>query len=229
MAIGVYNFWPAFQEAYRVAAEERRFSILHLMLLYLIRLWFGGYYLAGTIGLLLGNLCHKIELLTKTAACYMLSHLFYQQPQQVWVILDGVEVEIPFEQLRVGDILVLDAGQMVPVDGVIVQGVATLDQHRLTGESQPVEKGVDDPVLAATLVLGGAFTSGLRKLESRPLRGRSAISSIALSNARKSGSRTASKAWKRRACPCWSEARSVGSSAVPRRRWRCWGVIISLA
>lgn len=155
MAIGVYNFWPAFQEAYRVAAEERRFSILHLMLLYLIKLWFGGYYLAGTIGLLFGNLCHKIELLTKTAACYMLSHLFYQQPQRVWTILDGVEVEIPFEQLRVGDILVLDAGQMVPVDGVIVQGVATLDQHRLTGESQPVEKGVDDPVLAATLVLGG--------------------------------------------------------------------------
>ncbi|MFO1432609.1 MAG: heavy metal translocating P-type ATPase [Candidatus Competibacteraceae bacterium] len=155
VAIGIYNFWLGLQEGWRVAIEERRFSIMHLTLLYLVGLWLGGHYLVGTIGLVFGNLCHKIELLTRSMARYLLSHLFYQQPQQVWVILDGVEMEIPFERLQRGDILVLDAGQVVPIDGIIVHGVATLDQHRLTGESQPTEKTVGDPVLASTLVLGG--------------------------------------------------------------------------
>jgi hypothetical protein len=50
---------------------------------------------------------------------------------------------------------VLTAGHLAPVDGVVVNGAAIVDQHRLTGESQPVEKGAGDPVLATTLVLGG--------------------------------------------------------------------------
>ncbi len=69
----------------------------------------------------------------------------------------------PFEQLQVGDILVLDAGQPVPVDAVVVVGSATVDQHRLTGESQPVEKTVGDAVLAATLVVGGRILARVEK------------------------------------------------------------------
>ncbi|MFN9645699.1 MAG: heavy metal translocating P-type ATPase, partial [Cyanobacteriota bacterium] len=57
----------------------------------------------------------------------------------------------------------LTAGQPVPVDGVVVQGTATVDQHRLTGESQPVEKAVGDPVLAATLVLVGTIRVRVEK------------------------------------------------------------------
>ena len=54
-----------------------------------------------------------------------------------------------------GDTLVVEAGQMIPVDGVITQGEASIDQHRLTGESQPAEKSYGDSVLAATVVLNG--------------------------------------------------------------------------
>lgn len=155
IAIGLCSGWPAFQEAYRIAVQERRFSILHVMLGYGIGLWFSGSYLVGVMGLLFGTLCWKIQLLTQTVTRHSLTHLLGEQPYRVWVILEGVEVEIPFAELRVGDILVLGAGQLVPVDGVIVHGTATLDQHRLTGESQPAEKGVGDAVLAATLMLGG--------------------------------------------------------------------------
>ena len=163
VAIGVYNVWPSIREGWRVGFEEGRFSILHLMLIYFAVLWFGGNYLVGTIGLIFTNLCQKIELLTQTITRHDLTHLFGQQPQTAWILLDGVEVEIPFGQLQAGDILLLGAGQQVPVDGVIVEGTATIDQHRLTGEAQPVEKAVGDGILAATLILGGRIRVRVEK------------------------------------------------------------------
>jgi len=155
MAFGLYTTWPAIKEVYRIAVEERRLSILHLMTGYSVVQWFSGTYWAGISAMLVTTLGSKVQMLTRIVTRHSLSHLFGEQPSQVWVIVEGVEMQIPFEQLRVGDILVLDAGQAVPVDGVVVQGTATLDQHRLTGESQPVEKAAGDAVLAATVVLGG--------------------------------------------------------------------------
>lgn len=163
MAIGLYTGWPWFREAWRVAIEEHRFSLLHLMLAYLVWLWVGGYYWVCLAGTVFNTLCRKTEFLTQMVTRHTLTHLLAEQPSRVWVVLDGVEVEIPFEQLRRGDILVLTAGQMVPVDGVVVQGAATVDQHRLTGESQPAEKAAGDPVLAATLVLGGRLQVRVEK------------------------------------------------------------------
>jgi Cu2+-exporting ATPase len=77
--------------------------------------------------------------------------------------VDNVEVEIPFERLQVGDTLLVQAGQMIPIDGAIIQGEAAIDQQRLTGESQPIEKGADDPVLAATVVLSGKLQIRVEK------------------------------------------------------------------
>jgi Cu2+-exporting ATPase len=107
------------------------------------------------IGILLSSLGHKVEWLTQTVTRQSLTHLLGELPTRVWVLRGGEERSIPFEELLLGDILVLTAGHLVPVDGVVVEGAAIVDQHRLTGESQPVEKGAGDPVLAATLVLGG--------------------------------------------------------------------------
>ena len=150
-----FNVRPLVRDAWRLARDERRLSILHLLLGYLLWLWLTGYYLIGIVGLLLGGLGRKIELLTQIVARHSLTQLLGEQPARVFVLSNGVELEIACEDLRCGDILVLDAGQTVPVDGVIVAGVATLDQHRLTGESQPVDKGPGESVLAATLVVGG--------------------------------------------------------------------------
>ena len=81
--------------------------------------------------------------------------MFRQQPNNVWVLVEGVEVEIPFEQLKVGDTVVVDAGGLIPADGTITDGMASINQHLLTGESQPAEKGVGDPVFASTVVMSG--------------------------------------------------------------------------
>ena len=155
LIIGLYNAWPWIKDGWRIAVSEHRLSMMHLMLLYLASLWLGGNFLIGMVGILLSSLGHKIEWLTQSVTRHSLTHLLGEQTSRVWVVRDGAEHSIPFEELLIGDLLVLTAGQPVPVDGVVEEGTARVDQHRLTGESQPVEKEPGDPVLAATLVLGG--------------------------------------------------------------------------
>ena len=72
-------------------------------------------------------------------------------PKTAFVIREGVETEIPVEQVRVGDILAVRSGGSIPVDGVVIKGRAAVDQSSLTGESVPVEKKIGDSVAAATI------------------------------------------------------------------------------
>jgi heavy metal translocating P-type ATPase len=118
-------------------------------------MWFGGYLVIGAAGLVLMAFARKIQMLSESNTHDQLASIFGQQPRTAWMVVDGVETEVPIEQVGVGDLLVIDVGQMIPVDGVIAQGAASIDQHMLTGEAQPVELGVGDPVLAATIVLSG--------------------------------------------------------------------------
>jgi len=93
----------------------------------------------------------------------MLIDVFEQQPRKVWILKDNVEIEIPLEEVKVNDILVANTGEVVPVDGIITEGVATIDQHALTGESQPVEKEVGDQVFASTIVVSGRILVKIEK------------------------------------------------------------------
>ena len=70
---------------------------------------------------------------------------------------DGSEEEVPAEQVRPGDILVVKAGKGVPADGTVVEGEGTVDESVITGESVPVEKTVGDPVTGATINRTGWF------------------------------------------------------------------------
>ena len=70
---------------------------------------------------------------------------------------DGVEEEVPAEQVRPRDILIVRAGASVPVDGVVIEGEGTVDESVITGESVPVEKGVGSAVTGATVNRTGWF------------------------------------------------------------------------
>jgi len=89
--------------------------------------------------------------------------LFGQQLRSVWLVVDDVEVEVPVEEVQAGDHVVIHAGQMIPMDGLILAGHASIDQHMLTGEAQPAEKEPGDRVLAATLVLAGRIVVRVEK------------------------------------------------------------------
>jgi Cu+-exporting ATPase len=67
------------------------------------------------------------------------------------VIRDGEEVEIPADEVQVGDIVSVRPGEKIAVDGVVIEGHSSIDESMLTGESLPVEKGPGDPVIGATL------------------------------------------------------------------------------
>jgi Cu+-exporting ATPase len=73
------------------------------------------------------------------------------------VLRDGEEVDIPVEEVRVGDIVLVRPGEKIPVDGVVVAGHSSVDQSMITGESLPVSKKEGDEVIGATLNKVGAF------------------------------------------------------------------------
>lgn len=79
------------------------------------------------------------------------------RPQTASVIRGEQEVTVPIEEVRVGDYVIVRAGQAVPVDGQIVEGHAYLDESAITGESMPVEKGKGDTVIGATVTKNGYF------------------------------------------------------------------------
>ncbi|MEM9459717.1 MAG: HAD-IC family P-type ATPase [Myxococcota bacterium] len=84
-----------------------------------------------------------------------LASAFGQWSKTVWVSRDGVEVEIPLEHAREGEMVVVRPGSTVPVDGVLVDGELTLDARMFTGESRLAEKIAGDEVMAETLVVRG--------------------------------------------------------------------------
>ena len=67
------------------------------------------------------------------------------------VIRSGLEVEVPVDEVRVGDIVLVKPGEKIPVDGVVIEGRSPVDESMLTGESLPVEKKPGDAVIGATL------------------------------------------------------------------------------
>ena len=67
------------------------------------------------------------------------------------IVRGGAEMEVPTDEVRVGDVVLVRPGETLPVDGVVVDGRSSVDESMLTGESLPVEKGPGDPVIGATL------------------------------------------------------------------------------
>ncbi len=79
------------------------------------------------------------------------------QARTARVIREGIEQDVPVEQVAVGDLVRVRPGEKVPVDGVVTEGRSTVDESMLTGESMPTEKAPGDQVIGATLNRTGTF------------------------------------------------------------------------
>ncbi len=112
---------------------------------------------AGMI-LTLITLGKYLETRSKGKTGEAISRLIDLAPKTASVLRDGGEVEIPVEEVAIGDRIVVRPGQSIPVDGVIVEGTSAVDESALTGESLPVDKGVGDKVAAASINKSGSFT-----------------------------------------------------------------------
>jgi len=79
-------------------------------------------------------------------------------PQTATVIRNGVESEIPVDEVVLGDIVKVRPGESIPVDGVVTEGLSSVDESMITGESIPVGKSAGDSVIGSTVNLHGSFT-----------------------------------------------------------------------
>lgn len=105
---------------------------------------------AGMI-LVLIDLGKYFEARAKGKTTDAIAALMDLAPKTATVVRDGAEVSVPTENVRAGERVIVRAGESVPVDGVVLEGSASIDESAITGEPVPVEKGVGDRVTAATV------------------------------------------------------------------------------
>ena len=115
------------------------------------------YYESAGVILTLITLGKYFEDVSKGKTSMAIQTLVGLAPKMATVLRDGQEVEIPVEEVQVGDLIRVKPGEKVPVDGVVTEGNSTVDESMLTGESIPVSKLVGDEVIGASLNKTGSF------------------------------------------------------------------------
>lgn len=145
----IYGIFAIYQIGYGLGHGD-----MELVTRYHMDLYFES---AGMI-LTLITLGKFLEKRSKGKTSQAINRLMDLAPKTAHVLRDGSEVEIPVEEVRVGDHIVVRPGQSIPVDGVVVEGSSAVDESALTGESLPVDKGPGDKVAAASMNRSGAFT-----------------------------------------------------------------------
>lgn len=113
------------------------------------------YFESAAMILALITLGKYMEARAKGKTSEAITKLINLAPKTAVVVKDGVQTVVPIEEVVVGDIIVVKAGETVPVDGVVVSGSGAVDESALTGESIPVEKQVGDKLMGATMNQSG--------------------------------------------------------------------------
>ena len=115
------------------------------------------YYESAGVILTLITLGKYFEDVSKGKTSMAIQTLVGLAPKMATVLRDGQEVEVPVEEVQVGDLIRVKPGEKVPVDGIVTEGNSTVDESMLTGESIPVSKAVGDEVIGASLNKTGSF------------------------------------------------------------------------
>jgi len=163
--------WQFYRDAY-VALKERgaNMSVLVAMgtsaaYFYSLVVTFFGRYIgksdvyfeSAAIIITLVLLGKTLEATAKGRTSEAVEKLVQMQVKKARVIREGREVDVPAEEVKVGDLLVVRPGERIPVDGIIREGHSTVDESMLTGESLPIDKKIGDEVTGATINKLGTF------------------------------------------------------------------------
>ena len=157
MTAVVYGVFAIYRMSTGIAAGN-----MDLVHHYLSNLYFEG----GGMVLTLITLGKFLESRSRKKTGQAIEKLMDLSPKTAFVIRDGVETEIPVEEVVIGDILAVRPGESIPVDGKIVSGSTSVDEAAITGESIPVEKSVGDTVIGATINKTGYFTMSASRVGS---------------------------------------------------------------
>lgn len=108
----------------------------------------------------------SLEAVSKGRTSEAIKKLMGLAPKTATILVDGVEKEIPIDEVEIGDIILVKPGEKIPVDGTVISGHTAIDESMLTGESMPVDKKEGDPVYAASLNTTGALQFKAEKIGS---------------------------------------------------------------
>jgi Cu+-exporting ATPase len=97
----------------------------------------------------------SLEAVSKGRTSEAIKKLMGLAPKTAIVVQDGKEIEMPIEEVEVGDVILVKPGEKIPVDGEVIEGTTSIDESMLTGESMPVEKKVGDKVIGASINKNG--------------------------------------------------------------------------
>ena len=142
----IYSLYATFMMAYYIGRMDMDMTHHYMMQLY--------YESAGMI-LTLISLGKYLESRSKQKTSEAIEKLMKLMPSTAFVLKGGKEVEVPIEQVQVGDIVIVKPGNNIPLDGTIIEGHGSINEAMITGESLPVDKTVGDQVIGSTSNLDG--------------------------------------------------------------------------
>jgi len=115
----------------------------------------GLYFESAAMILTLITVGKMLEARSKGKTTDAIRSLMKLRPDTANVLIDGEEKTVPIEDVKCGDVFAVRAGENIPVDGIVLSGVSSVDESALTGESMPVDKAQGDTVSAATVNMSG--------------------------------------------------------------------------
>ncbi|MFK5975891.1 MAG: heavy metal translocating P-type ATPase [Sulfurovum sp.] len=154
LALYTYSSFSFFRNAEKSLKNKKINNDVLTTVMSLVALGTGQYIALGIL-----NVSYSIgdAIISKTrrGSESILANSFDTFPNKVWCVKNGIEIEFDLEDIKEGDVVIISIGDTIVIDGVVVDGTAIVDQHTLTGESQPAEKTIGDRVFASTLLVNG--------------------------------------------------------------------------
>ena len=112
-------------------------------------------YFTGSMIVFLLAVGEYFEQLSETKTTGLLKNLLKPRTESIWIEKDGQEIEIPLDDARIGDRVIAGPGEMIPLDGVVIEGDALVNQSSITGESLPVHVSKESPVISGAVIEEG--------------------------------------------------------------------------
>lgn len=164
-----YSAKPTFDKAKKNILKKRKFGVEILdSLVTLSCLATGQVFAAALMVFLVGigrNMLNKPSEETKR----LLSRVIYKVPRFTWLIKGKKRIEISIQDLKEGDRIVLEKGDIVPVDGLVYKGTAVLNECNLTGQMDPIKKKAKDEVYASSKIISGKIYIEVKKTASESI------------------------------------------------------------
>lgn len=143
--------------------ENKDLNVELLMIIAAIGAASIGYWTEGAILIFIFSLAGALETYTLNKSNEEIKSLMELQPEEARIIENGVEKMVPISSLQIADTIYVRAGERIPADGKIIDGMSSVDESPITGESIPVTRKVGSDVYAGTVALNGSITVEITK------------------------------------------------------------------